>query len=231
MIPSYHPSRSRNLEPLVRNALRCSFVDRVVVSNHNPSVRLHRWKWTTLPRVSVIEHPIRRGCGHGWMVAHEWPSPYYLVLDDDTLPEPRQLGRLFAKLLADPTVPHGLAGWRADGHFVERQECDVECLFNVYAVTRQQVERYVSLTETLTNRYDIAPSVIEFYADDIVISHTGERAARSHDLGWVLRCRTSDGEGVAISRDPEFWPHRLRVMRALAEIKRAEDSTGEVAYG
>jgi hypothetical protein len=36
VIPSYHEDRARNLDTIVRAALQCTFVARVIVSNHNP---------------------------------------------------------------------------------------------------------------------------------------------------------------------------------------------------
>jgi len=219
IVPSYHLARARNLDPIVRNALRCEFIQRVIISNHNPSIRLKDWVKTPSDRLTLVDQPIRRGCGYGWIVASQNPASHYLVIDDDTIPQPKQLAELLKQLLADPSVPHGMAGWQAHGEFVERREAEVECVFNVYAVTRQHVERYVDFVGELTQRFGLAADTIEFYADDLVISQTGDREARVHDLGWVLRCRTSNREGIAISKDQEFWPRRLQVLQALRELK------------
>lgn len=224
IIPSYHRARARNLDVIVRNALRCPFVRRVIVSNHNPDLKVRDWVTVGDDRVTLIDQPVRRGCGQGWIVASEHPATHYLVVDDDTIPRPEQLARLFAELLADPSVPHGMAGWQSQGEFVERREADVECVFCVYAVTRQHVERYVQYVHEMTQQFDVAPEAVEFYADDLVISHTGPRSARVHDLGWVLRCRTSDRPDVAISQDKEFWPRRIEVLNALRAIKAQESA-------
>jgi hypothetical protein len=146
-------------------------------------------------------------------------ASHYLVVDDDTIPRPTQLARLFAELLADPSAPHGMAGWQSHGQFVERQEAEVECLFCLYAVTRQHVERYGEYVREMAERRGVAPETVEFYADDLVISQSGTRTARVHDLGWMLRCRTSDRPDVAISQDREFWPRRMEVLNALRDVK------------
>ena len=62
IIPSYHKKRTRNLPPLVRFALKCDFVERVIISNHTPEVCLEGRVETRDDRVVVMNQTIRRGC-------------------------------------------------------------------------------------------------------------------------------------------------------------------------
>ena len=40
LITYYHPARMQHIEPQVRNILKCTFVEQLVISNHNPDVRI-----------------------------------------------------------------------------------------------------------------------------------------------------------------------------------------------
>ncbi len=40
LITYYHPARMQHIEPQVRNILKCTFVDKLVISNHNPMYAL-----------------------------------------------------------------------------------------------------------------------------------------------------------------------------------------------
>lgn len=218
VIPAYHARRSRNIDGIVRACLRCAFVSRVVVSNHNPDVRMREVVTARDPRVQIIEQGVRRGCGHAWNVIAEQPGDYFLVIDDDQLIAPSQVGRLFEALVAQPEVPHGLCGGRGGGQYLERCEDDVEVLYNVYAVTRAHVARFHDVSRALVATGGITPEEIEYACDDLVISRAGAGPARIHDAGFVLRCRTGGATGVAIFREDGFHDRRARVDAALRAL-------------
>lgn len=218
VVPAYHPQRSRNIDPIVRSCLRCAFVTRVVVSNHHPDVRMRDVVTQRDPRVDVIEHGVRRGCGHAWNVIAGLPGEYFLVIDDDQLIAPAQVASLFAALVADPAVPHGLCGGRSGGVYLERCEADVDVLYNVYAVTRTHVATFHRLAQHLIETGGVTPDEIEYSCDDLVISRSGSGPARIHDAGFLLRCRTGGKAGVAIFREDGFHERRAKVEAALAAV-------------
>lgn len=216
LVPAYHEKRSRNIAPLVHASLQCGFVDRVVISNHNPATSLTALVPTRDPRVTLIEQGVRRGCGHIWNVISEQPGEFFLVIDDDQLLYPAQIAALFDALVADPSSPHGLCGGRTGGVYLERCEAEVEVLFNVYAVTREHVARFHALSQQLVETGAVQPDEIEHRCDDLVISRCGSGPARIHDAGFILRCRTGGMEGVAIFKEPGFEDVRARVEQALS---------------
>ncbi|MEQ1731524.1 MAG: glycosyltransferase family A protein [Vicinamibacterales bacterium] len=214
IIPSYHVKRARNLEPLVRACLRCSFVERVVVSNHNPKLRLVDWISVDDPRLQLLEEGRRHGCGHAWTIAAQLDADYFFVIDDDQLLNASQLARLFRALVADPEVPHGLCGER-HGQYLERRAAEVDVLYNVYAVTRAHVDAFHARARELQASRHIRADEIEYFADDIIVSRCGNGLARIHDAGFVLRCRTGNQPGVAIFKEAGFADVRARVSAAL----------------
>lgn len=215
LVPAYHEKRSRNIDPLVRAALRCDIVERVVISNHNPATRMAEVVTVRDPRVEVIETGVRHGCGHIWSVIAELPGAFFLVIDDDQLLTPQQITALASALVADPSMPHGLCGGSVEGTYLERCEAEVDVLYNVYAVTREHVAMFHRLAGQLTSSGQVAPNEIEYSCDDLLISRTGDGRARIHDAGFVLRCRTGGMPGVAIFREEGFDALRARVDGAL----------------
>jgi hypothetical protein len=221
VICAYSPGRRRNLRPLLRYLLSCDFVRRVIVSNNNPTHLLDAEALSTSPRLTVLNQPRRRGGGLCWLPGAEEVEDYMLALDDDLLVSRRQLGVLFERVVAEPEVPHGLAGKR-DNIYRANQETEVSELFSGYAVTRAHLDRYRELMDALQARHAIAPELVEFWADDIVISRTGTGLARIHSAGFVLLDRTANSPEIALYRQPGFRATRLKVLAAIGDLLGSE---------
>jgi hypothetical protein len=144
-----------------------------------------------------------------------------IVVDDDILIFPWQLRRLFLHLIAEPEGPHGFTGMLhatdEEFRYCERDELSVDCLCEVYAVTRQHLERYAELEEFLSRDGEIAKT-IEAAADFMVISRCGSRKPRIHDGGHLFRCRTFERPGVAVHKGQGFWSGAADVWRALNKM-------------
>jgi hypothetical protein len=229
LLACFSPARVNGLSPQVRHLLRCPFVERIVVSNHNPGLRLPADLPTTDPRVVVVSQPVQRRCGYRWLVAQTFDPAYLIVLDDDVRLYPSQLARLFEYLVGDPSVPHGVAGLRqvADTEciFVERTDANVDFLCEVYAITGQHLRRY----EALRARLEEAPSMgelIDRSCDFVVLGRTGDGRPQIHDLGRIHRCETFNQVGVALHKDPSF---REDVREVLHALKRSQTLTHDAA--
>lgn len=221
LVPAYHEKRSRNLDPLVRAALRCEVIDRVVVSNHNPATCLERIVHVRDSRLQLVDRDGRHGCGYIWTVIAQLPGRFFLVVDDDQLLTPAQISGLASALIHEPSVPHGLCGGSVEGTYLERCESEVDVLYNVYAVTRDHVAEFHRLAQHVVATGQVTPDDIEYSCDDLLISRGGSGRARIHDLGFVLRCRTGGMPGVAIFREAEFDERRRRCDTALRALKPA----------
>jgi hypothetical protein len=195
----------RHADALARNILRCGFVERLVLSNHNPAVRLADHLSLSDARVVVNEERAPMGCGHRWQVAVRWPAGYLIVIDDDILLRPEQLRTLFHALQADPARPHGIAGMRRSHagtfEFVERRNDDTDFLCEVYAVTGEHLDRYVQRRDRLPQR---VRARVDRSADFVLISACGNGRPRLHDVGRVLRCESFKAPGIAVHQGAEF---------------------------
>ncbi|MDJ0556395.1 MAG: glycosyltransferase family A protein [Microcoleaceae cyanobacterium MO_207.B10] len=220
IIPSYHGKRARNLQPLVRSILKCNFVEKIIISNHNPEIKLEDWVKTDDSRVKLINHSVRRGCGYGWIIAsQEKTADYFIVIDDDMLIYPQQLALLFEQLIHQPGIPHGLIGRCADGKYVMSQDIEVEFLYNIYAVTQAHIQKYLEYTQKLIEQGYASSESIEYWADDIIVSQTGIGRPKIHKVGFIGQCKTTKSLGVSTFTENQFDGHRIQVYEGLAKLK------------
>ena len=218
LITCFHPVRAVHLDTQARTALRCRFVEKVVVSSHNPDVKAEAWVRVRDPRLLFQNVPEKRGCGHRWTVAAALDPEFLLVIDDDIFLRASQIAALFQQLVSLPRVPHGLSGIREleDGYldFVDRQEVGVDYLCEVYAVTRQHLRRHAEL-QTLATAAAPVGELIASAFDFMVISRAGNGRPHVHDLGHILRCETFKTPGVAVHKHDGFEAHLRQVAQAL----------------
>ncbi|MEQ1529707.1 MAG: glycosyltransferase family A protein [Methylococcales bacterium] len=219
IVPSYHRYRSRNLQPMVRLILKCGFVEKLIISNHNPEICLHDWVRTDDARIAFIDQTIRRGCGYGWIVASQEAAEYFIVIDDDMLIYPKQLSVLFEHLVNAPESPHGLTGRRSDGEYIKNQDAEVVFLYQIYAVTQSHIQKYLDYVREIIAKGYASPEAIEFWGDDLILSQTGTAQPRIHKAGSIFHCKTAKAAGVATSIESQFDAHRLQVYRALVKVK------------
>lgn len=219
LLTYYHPRRATHMRHQVRSLLRCDFVERIIVSSHNPALPIDA-SLADDDRVTVRREPAHRGCGHRWRVARSLGAEYAIALDDDLLLFPWQLATLCARLIEHPEVPHGLAGMLRleDGglEYHEREERPVDYLSEVYAVTGKHLDRYAEIERRITTAPGVG-EMIERAADFMVISQTGRSRPRIHRVGRLLRCETFNQPGFALHKDPEFFERVRRVDQALKE--------------
>lgn len=225
IIPSYSEKRVRNLRPLVRSLLKCDFVEKVIVSNNNPRIRIRDRIGIDDSRVVIFDQPVRRGPGYGWILASKEKADYVIAIDDDLLISPKQLAMLFQQLVEHPEAPHGLLGCDSDGTYVKRQEAEVASLYNIYAVTGAHIRTYLEHTRGMTARGYVTQETVEFWSCDMVISQSGMCQPRIHDAGFVLQCITHDRPGVALWKDSRFRQQRKEVYRALEKVRTGSHGT------
>ncbi|MBC8073384.1 MAG: MFS transporter, partial [Deltaproteobacteria bacterium] len=231
--------RPANIHLIVRSALKCRFVDKVVVSNNNPDYRARQLTSAESERLVLIDQPrqTRQGIRFALAAAHD--SELYIAIDDDVFLSPRQLERLFTFLVADPSVPHGIGGEarktcseqdlppRGYG-FVTGVNGDreVDHLTRVYAFTREHLGTALGLFEQL----GMADLAQVGNGEDIVLSFSGRSRPRIHRVGQVAQCASFACEGIAtFTSHANFFAERAQIHdRLLALRGRTLAPTGDV---
>jgi hypothetical protein len=214
--------RPANMERIVRAALKCKFVNKIVVQNNNPEIDIRDWIGVSDDRLRIVNSPVRRGAGSRWFVAREENEAYYLAIDDDVFLFPGQIARLFSNLLNDPDVPHGVHGIltgksRRQTH-VARREATVDILHQLYLATGDHVRRYHEILATLERDAPDARAIADHFGDDVIISNCGNGAPRIHNVGFVPRCASSHRRGIALNQLDEFTVDRGTLHRKLREV-------------
>lgn len=223
LLTYYHPARMKRINSVLRNYLKCGFVERVVVTNHNPAVDIREKIKVLDERIVCINQDVRRGNGYRWRVANSLDAEYFIVVDDDVVLFPEQVRILFQHLLSDPAVPHGFAGQihhgNEDFEYRERENNEIDYLCELYAVSRTHVKRYAEIEDLLARQDATLAGFVERFADHIVISQTTPRRPVIHKIGRLLRSETFKSEGIATHKNDDFYDGVIKVCRAVKEIK------------
>jgi len=221
LITYYNPVRMKHVNHQIRNILKCDFVEKVIISNHNPDIDINTLVEVKSKQVIVLNQDVRRGCGYRWQVAQQFAPDYLIVVDDDILLFPWQLKTLFNSLITEPEIPHGFAGMvrQKDGYLEYRQKEDrsIDYLCEIYAITGSQLERYGTLRGEVVKNESLT-KIVDSAADFMVVSQTGSRNPKIHDGGRLFRCPTYNAEGVAVHMDNSFDTGILEVIKSLDDI-------------
>ena len=223
LITYYSPTRIAHVTHQIRNLLRCDFVEKLIISSHNPDLKIEDHVNVSDPRLILLNQSVRRLCGYRWFVAREFSPEYLIVIDDDIVLFPEQLKVLYEQLLKNPQIPHGLSGMihRENGtlQFRQRENIDVHYLCEIYAVTNEHLERYFEMVQLLEQQHRDLPEAIDRLGDFIVISQTGTQNPKIHEAGRIFRDETFNVPGVAIHKDDQFASIVKDVSKAVKELR------------
>jgi hypothetical protein len=218
--------RVRNMEPIAEAALRCDFVEKVVVSNNNPEVRIGDWIRLRDERLVLVDQPRRTPPGSRFRLAREEPGFFFLSIDDDVLLTPEQIRILFAGMVARPGAPHGILGENYAGdakpgyppYWEVNQlgrDMQVDTLNTVYGFNRGHLNEMARLAECLGIDLDEMGN-----GEDVLLSASGAERAWVHDVGPVALCLSSHRAGVATwASRPRFFTDRKDLFLNLRELR------------
>ncbi|QVL50285.1 MAG: glycosyltransferase [Thiocapsa sp.] len=227
IINSYN--RVKNIQHMVQAALKCDFVEKVIISNNNPQVQIENWVNVSDDRLLLIQHKFRKRCRYRWIIAAKTPRRYYIAIDDDLFVSPEQLKKLFESLIDDPSVPHGMFGsvyisndpnneeMSSAYSYFNSKNVTVDVLHQIYAVTDEHVSNYFDLLAKIRGNNREVSKFLRRIGDDIVMSHAGSERPKTHDFGFVLECASHNRAGLATFQDLEFSQKRIRIFR---EVRR-----------
>jgi hypothetical protein len=212
----------RHAASQIRNLLKCNFVNQIVVSNHNPEVHMEDLVSIRDRRVVYMNQPVHRGCGFRWLIAADLGPDYLIVIDDDIWLFPQQLANLFQHLVNEPDVPHGFTGMlhlaNDEFEYREREERTVDYLCEVYAVTKEHLDRYRELENRLARNESVAKAIAASH-DFMVISQTGNRNPKIHYTSRLFRSPTFNQPGVAVHKENSFDRSMPEIYHALHQVR------------
>lgn len=216
--------RAANLDTIVAACLACPFVQRVILSNNNPELRMRDFVSQRDRRLQITDQSKRCFPSKRYELARDSGDEWLLCIDDDTFLTPRQIRSLFESLLADPSVPHGIAGenFRPEAGFAKYlfgapgTPETVDCLVWAYAFTHRQAKRYFELLQKLG--IDNATFSAN---EDIVLSLSGEARPLVHNFGTLHLCGSRDAEDVATSKQAGFRERREELLRKTQTLASA----------
>jgi hypothetical protein len=207
LITYFNPARMTQIDHQLRHIFKCSFVQEVIISNHNPDINIQGKIKVRDRRLKILNQPVRQGCGFRWQIANEFNPDYLVVIDDDLFVSPEQLTKLFRFLLAEPEIPHGLSGinYLSDGsyEFRDRENRETDFLCEIYALTNEHLGQYMKIYEDLSSNKHLV-TIINSTTDFILLSHTGSSRPKIHDVGRLFRDGTFKTEGVAVHKSEMF---------------------------
>ena len=221
-------NRPQNVSLLVEGALKNAFVSKVVVSNSNPNVRIADWVKTNDLRLFLLDETKPTRPGYRFVLAAQETGDYFISVDDDIFPAPRQWTEFFQCLLANEAVPHGLTGnlykpgtASSNGspfHHVAGGNVEVDVLIGAYAFTRRHLERLFELAR----RLKLGDMTNLANGEDILLSFAGEGRPKIHDVGKLFCCASTSLEGVALWRTlGDFWDERVRLFEAVSATRKS----------
>jgi hypothetical protein len=223
LITYYNPIRIKHINHQIRNLLKCKFVERIIISNHNPEIKIENFVRVIDERLVFLNQGVRRGCGYRWLVAAGYSPEYLIVIDDDILLFPSQLQKLFRSLISEPDIPHGFAGMirqpNGDLNYYQKVERRVDFICEIYAITGKHLQKYIQTRDLIVADEDVAKSV-EQTADFVVVSGTGLARPKIHFTWHLLRCPTFNQSGIAVHKEPTYMDDIRAVLVALDAVSQ-----------
>jgi hypothetical protein len=226
VLPVY--ARPANLALSLAIALRVPGVDRVVVTENDPSLRAREWAREDDPRIEWVTHPSRRGPVERYRAIASSRAEWFFSADDDLFLHPRQIRAIADALIAEPRAPHGFYGQLYEGHrftqSIVRREGSVHVLNRAYAFSRAHLDRYLErLDELEVDRAGIGLD------DDVVLSFCGDALPLVHDVGPYLDCPSEMDRRVARWRRHDAADLRARLFERLARLTPLPPAIREMA--
>lgn len=212
--------REYNINNILRAAQRCEFIDRIIVSNNNPDIDINEHISISDPRMEIINQTERKRPGVRWNLAlsHTPECKIISCVDDDMFLYPEQIKKLVEAAMADSSRGHGVCG-SINNEYIKDQNIECDHLTRCYFVNRNHVKRYFEMVDIIEPVDEL--STVDYVGDDMAISLAADNLAMIHDVGFVLSCKTSLDDSVAVNREDAFTERRAIL---LAKIREAAQS-------
>ncbi|MDX1509752.1 MAG: hypothetical protein R3249_00230 [Nitriliruptorales bacterium] len=209
--------RPATLDLQVRIALHTPSIGMVHISNNNPAVDVAEYLTIASRRVVVHEefdwNQTRR-----YLLAGDLRDQRFVSLDDDIYLDPRHLEQLLGQFRREDAVPTGVTGQNriADGWINEVvEEGPVDILNRLYVFSAEHVRRFHVLLDELGWSSDQRRTN---FADDVLISATGDGPARIVPTPWI-DCTSHNRKEISTFRRTGFHDPRGPWLEQAREIQ------------
>lgn len=213
--------RPQNMDRLIATLRAVDEIDKIILSNNNPDIRIEDWLSDTLD-VEVINQPQHAHCYKRFEIALDQPYDRFICPDDDIFLGSDQYRSILERFHQDPDKVHGVRG-QVQTFFggkpvlksgVSGVDTELDVLNCLYAFSRAHVERYFGLAEEI----GITQSAQMVNIDDLLISFSGKGRSRCHDVGPLEFCSTQDDDEIATWRQPGFYDERMKRYLDLVSL-------------
>lgn len=216
--------RPWNIQPLIETFFRCDFVDRIIISNNNPDIRIREHVRIRDERLTLIDQPERTWSGIRFSIAASVPGRHFIAVDDDLFLRPSQLRTLAEALVCMPEVPHGMFGTLVvskngepslkRGQYGFTNTIDV--VQRAYFFSKTHAERFQEIQDR-ARREHLAPEEDIRISDDIMLSVCGAGKPLCHDVGPFWDCFSARLKNIALYKSVDHFPERR--MRFLLKLQ------------
>lgn len=217
-------SRIENMQPIVRSALKCDFLEKIIVCNTNPSFDIRRSIRFRDPRIELMNTDKPHGSIMRYQIAAKRKGHYFISIDDDVFLYPDQIYRLFRRLVAHPEIPHGIWGQIYEGDLagepvftwnVFGRDISVDILNRVHAFTDAHVASYFRVLSDAG--IDESSEWWNKSICDIPLAFSTFLRPACHDIGFILQCPTESSPTIAQWAGSSFQSDRNILFRRIAE--------------
>lgn len=209
--------RPQNVQKICEVILSITQVGKLILSNNNPQIDLLDFININDERFVYVTQECVSRCSKRYEIALYESSTYYFCIDDDLFLQKNQIEHLMAKLLVDPSRPHGFWGQRIyiQEHkpvFITEVNSNrpVDILNRAYFFTKDHVLEFFRLIGLC----GAEPSDM-VYCDDILLSFSGSNKPIVHNIGNFLDCPTSNEPGIASWKEDEFESQRINILKKI----------------
>ena len=224
--------RPENVGQIAQYILRAGFVGKLIISNNSQAYPIEDYIKAYDPRLMLINQKTPSGVGISFELARDYPSRYYLRVDDDIFLNPSQLQWIYWNLRQFDDRPHGIfgaarvaeSGTTPGWPFVHRRNTSepVDILNGLFAFTRAHLEEYFRLCALL----GISDQKTFMNGEDIVLSYAGDKKPFIHNIGQIWECASEASPGVALHQSrPRFYEERWKIFTDLQSIKPLREDT------
>ncbi|MDX9964228.1 glycosyltransferase family A protein [Desulfobacter postgatei] len=223
--------RPENIGCIAQYILQSGFVGRLVISNNSQDYPIEKYVKIKDPRLVLINQKDPSGVGVRFVLAQQYPSQYYICVDDDIFLHPSQLQWIYWNLRHIKDRPHGIFGavyepgdeQEKEWPFVHRRNrtSSIDILNGLFAFSKRHLDEYFKICKLL----GIEDPKSLMNGEDIILSFTGDKKPLIHNIGPIWECASASVPGVALHTSrSRFYEERWRIYSILKKSKRLTDT-------